>query len=124
MSKLVASTPFINVSIKIRPDHITGSYKVETAPAILRVTQPDTIINYQIVDSGEQNIVFNKNNPMTVTPSDNNQLSLPSVGITGKLLTFSDANSVAMTLKILLHFVDEKGVEFKHDPEVSNDPQR
>jgi len=123
MSKLVASTPFINVSLKVRPKSTPGTYKVESAPAILCITQPDTVINYQIVDSGEQNIVFNKKNPMTVLPADNNQLSAASVGISGKLLTLNDANTVPMTLNITLNFVDENGVEFNHDPEVENKPE-
>jgi hypothetical protein len=122
MSKLVASTPFINVSISVRFDEKTGQYKTETAPTILRISEVDTVINYQIVDSGKSNIVFNPKNPMTVLPENNGQLSAPSVGISGKLLTFNDANSVPMTLKILLNFVDEKGVEFSHDPEVENAP--
>ncbi|MRW83985.1 hypothetical protein GJ698_07725 [Pseudoduganella sp. FT26W] len=120
MSKLIASTPFINVSIKINPE----TYKVESAPAILVVTQPDTVINYQIVESGGKNIVFNPKNPMTATPENNDQLSAPAVGVSGKILTINNANTSKMTLNINLNFVDENGVGFSHDPEVDNDPQR
>lgn len=123
MSTLVASTPFINVSIKVRPGSKPGTYKVETAPAILCVKQPDTVINYQIVDTGENHIIFNRKNPMTVVPADNNQLSAPSASVSGKLLTFSDANTSPMAINITLNFTDEDGVEFSHDPEVLNEPQ-
>lgn len=124
MSKLVASTSFINVSIKVRPGNTPNTYKVETAPAILRVTEADTVINYQIVDSGDYNIVFNKKNPVTVIPADNKQLSSPSVSVSGKILTLSDANTDEMLLNLTLNFVDEKGVEFNHDPEVENTPPK
>jgi hypothetical protein len=123
MSKLTASTPFINVSVKVRPGGAPGNYKVETAPAVLCIKQPDTVINYQIVDSGDYKILFNKKNPMTVVPADNDQLSLPSVSQSGRLLTFNDANSSKMTLNISLNFVDQDGIEFSHDPEVDNDPE-
>jgi hypothetical protein len=123
MSKLVASTPFINVSIKVRPGSAPGTYKVESAPTTLVVSQPDTVINYQIVDSGEHKIVFNKKNPLTVVPPDNNQLSPASVGFSGKLVTINDANSAPMILNINLNFVDEQGIEFSHDPEVENKPE-
>ena len=122
MSKLVASTPFINVSVKVRPGSTPGTYKVETAPAVLSIRQPDTVINYQIVDSGENNIVFNRKNPMKVEPADNDQLSAPAASISGKLLTINDANSSKMIINITLNFLDEHGVEFSHDPEVDNDP--
>lgn len=123
MSKLVASTPFINVSVKVRAGSKPGTFKVETAPEVLCVKQPDTVINYQIVDSGENNIVFNKKNPMTVVPANNDQFSQASASHSGKLLTFSDANTSKMTFNITLNFVDENGVEFAHDPEVDNDPE-
>lgn len=122
MSKLIASTPFLNILVKVRPGSAPGQYVVETAPAVPYITQTDTILNYQIFDSGNNKIVFNSKNPMTVVPADNKQLSAPSVSVSGKQLTFSDANTVKMTLNITLNFVDEDGVEFAHDPQVENEP--
>ena len=121
MSKLIASTPFINIMVKVKPGNTPGEYRVETAPEILCVTQPDTIINYQIYDCGNNDIVFTG---MTVSPSDNNQLSQASVSISGRQLTFSDANTSKMKLNVTLNFQDEDGVKFMHDPEVENEPQR
>lgn len=121
MSKLKASTPYINVLVKVKPSTTPGQYLVETAPATPWVTQVDTIINYQIFDTGGKDIVFTG---MTVSPADNNQLSPASVSVSGKQLTFSDANTSKMILNITLNFKDEDGVEFMHDPQVQNEPER
>nr|WP_315250641.1 hypothetical protein [uncultured Duganella sp.] len=119
MSKLIASTPFINILVKVRAGSTPNTYKVETAPAIPYITAPDTVINYQIYDSGTKDIIFTG---MTVKPADNGQLSAASVSVSGKQLTFSDANTTKMTLNITLNFKDEDGLEFNHDPEVENEP--
>jgi len=119
MSKLVASTPFLNILVKVKPGDKAGTYKVETAPAIPYITQPDTVINYQIYDSGSNDIVFTG---MTVQPVENDQLSLAAVSVSGKQLTFNDANNVKMTLNITLNFKDETGIEFMHDPQLENEP--
>ncbi|MYN18517.1 hypothetical protein GTP81_17345 [Rugamonas sp. FT107W] len=119
MSKFIACTPFINILVKVRPGINPGTYKVETMPAVLRVSQPDTIINYQIFDTGGQNIVFTG---MTVIPTENDQLSTAVVSVSGKQLTFSDANTAKMTLNITLNFQDDDGVQFMHDPQVENEP--
>jgi hypothetical protein len=120
MSKLIPSTPFINVLVKVRPGSHPGQYEVETAPATPWVTIRDTVINYQIFDSGKKDIVFTG---MSVTPVDNDQLSAASVSVSGKQLTFSDANTSKVTFNITLNFKDEDGVEFTHDPEVQNSPE-
>lgn len=120
MSNLVPSTQFINVLVKVRPGKTKDDFKVETFPAVPWITAKDTIINYQIFDSGDQDIIFTG---MTVVPEHNDQLSEESVSISGKQLTFIDANTSKITLNITLHFKDENGVEFAHDPEVQNSPE-
>lgn len=122
MTKLTQSTPFLNILIKVRQGEGSNDYIVETAPAAPYITQPDTVINYQIFDDGKHNIVFDSENPMTVVPADNNQLSIPSCSLSGKQLTFVDANTSKMTLNITLNFETEDGVRFSHDPEVRNEP--
>ena len=119
MSKLTGSTPFINVLVKVRPGSEPGTYKVETAPATPWVTQPDTVINYQLYDCGGTDIVFTG---MTVSPND--QLSPASLSVSGKQLTFSDANTSVMSISFTLNFKDQDGVQFMHDPEVRNEPER
>ncbi len=123
MSKLIASTQFINIAVKVRPGAKSGEYIVESAPAVPYVTQSDTIVNFQIVDCGKNDIVFDSKNGMSVVPENNGQLSEETVSISGKQLTFCDANTNKMTLNITLNFVDENGVQFSHDPEVRNEPE-
>lgn len=120
MTKLIASTPFINVLVKVRPGIGEGIYIVHTAPEAPYVTQPDTVINYQLYDTNGEDIVFTG---MTVLPTDNDQLSAASLSKSGKQLTFSDANTAPLTLSIKLNFKGPHG-EFMHDPQVVNDPQR
>ncbi|MCU6498540.1 hypothetical protein LPN04_12115 [Rugamonas sp. A1-17] len=119
MTKLHASTQFINVLVKVTPSDKPGVYHVQSAPAMPCVTEIDTVINYQIFDSGHKNIVFTG---MTVAPVGNDQLSNSSVSISGKQLTFTDANTKKMTLNITLQFKDEDGISFMHDPQVVNEP--
>ena len=121
MSKFIACTPFINILVKVKPGSKPGTYQVETAPAVPCIKQPDTVINYQIYDSGSHDIIFTG---MTVSPADNDQLSPASISVSGKQLTFTDANTSKMTLNITLNFQDEDGVQFMHDPEVENEPQK
>jgi len=121
MTKLLASTPFINVVVKVRPKAEPGQYTVETAPAIPWVTQKDTVINYQIYNTGDNEIFFTG---MSVTPEHNLQLSTPSLSISRKQLTFSDANTAPIALNITLHFTDSQGVLFSHDPQVQNQPEQ
>lgn len=120
MSNLNSSTPFINILVKVREGTTPGTYAVQTAPAVPYITEPDTVINYQIFDSGNKDIRFTG---MTVVPADNNQLSVASVSVSGKQLTFSDANTHKCTLNITLNFKDESGAQFAHDPELQNDPE-
>lgn len=121
MTTLTATTQFINVVVKVTPGETAGQYNVETAPAIPYVTQPDTVVNYQIYETDGLNIIFTG---MTVTPVNNHQLSSASVSVSGKQLTFSDSNTHPVTLNVTLNFKDEDGKEFMHDPQIKNDPQQ
>lgn len=120
MSKIHASTPFINVMVKVKAGTVPGKYDVHTAPEMPYVTQKDTVINYQIYDDDGQGIVFTG---MTIKTLGNDQLSAASVSISGKQMTFSDANSSKVTISFTLNFKDADGIEFMHDPQVENDPQ-
>ncbi|MYM88819.1 DP-EP family protein [Rugamonas sp. FT82W] len=120
MSKIHASTQFINVMVKVKAGDTPGTYHVHTAPEMPYVTQQDTVINYQIYDDDHQGIVFTG---MTIMTLGNDQLSAASVSISGKQLTFSDANTSKVTISFKLNFKDAAGVEFMHDPQVENDPQ-
>ena len=122
MSTFPASTSFVNILVSVKPSVTKpGTYDVVTAPAVPVITETDTVINYQIFDTGGSDIVFTG---MCVKPEINDQLSPASVSVSGKLLTFSDANTKAMTLKINLKFKDNSKpeLEFTHDPQISNTP--
>lgn len=122
MSTFPASTSFVNILVSVKPSTTTpDTYDVQTAPAVPVITETDTVINYQIFDTGGYDIVFTG---MSVTPETNNQLSPASVSFSGKLLTFSDANTETMNLNINLKFMDKRKpeLEFSHDPQISNRP--
>ncbi|MQA23578.1 hypothetical protein [Rugamonas rivuli] len=119
MTSSVAPTPFINIQVSVKPGLKPGQYIVNCDPAAPAITQPDTVINYQLVDTDGLNIVFKT---FTVK-QENNQLSPPSVSTDGLLMTFNDINTEKMTLNINLKFKDKDGVEFSHDPQIENEPQ-
>ena len=121
MTQLVPPVTLQNILVWVKPNtEKEGKYIVVTEPASPVITSEDTIINYQIVDTAGLPIVFTG---MTVKPKDNGQLSEAIVSVDGKLLTFSDINTVKMTIDIKLHFEEKGKTEFSHDPQVENDPQ-
>jgi hypothetical protein len=120
MSKLVPPVTFQNILVWVKPNpEKSGKYIVKTEPEVPVITQQDTIVNYQIVDTAGLPIVFTG---MTVKPKDNEQLSQAAVSVDGRQLTFSDINTVKMTLNIRLHFNQENEGAFSHDPQVENEP--
>jgi len=122
MSKLVPPITLVNIQVWVKPRlGVPGKYDVVTEPVDPVITNEDTIINYQIVDTDGYPIIFKG---MTVKPKENGQLSKETISLDGKLLTFIDANTVKMTLNITLHFEDKDGIAFSHDPQVQNDPER
>jgi hypothetical protein len=116
-------TAFLNVQVTAIPETnaATGKqhYRVEFTPPSLVVTEYDTVINYQLVDPTPKGVTFKS---VTVKPGREDQLSDPTISESGKLVTFSDANTRPVNFSLTLHFKDEKGVEFNVDPEISNDP--
>ncbi len=123
MSTYPATTSFVNILVFVKPSAIPEKkFDVTTVPATPIITEKDTVINYQIFDSSGLDIVFTG---MTVLPLGSDQLSAPSVSLSGKLLTFSDANTKKVNLNIILEFLNKsvKDGEFSHDPQISNVPQ-
>ena len=85
------------------------------------VVQKDTVINYQIVDTFGEDIVFSG---LAVTPEDLNQISVPAISASGKLLTVSDANTQCCRLNLNLEFIDKsQSIRFMHDPQIQNDTE-
>lgn len=115
----ISVTPFINVLVWVKLLENGVDYYVRCEPHVPKVMQKDTVINYQIVDTYGQDIVFSG---LDVTPDDLNQISIPSISTSGKLLTVSDANTYNGWLSLYLEFTDNSlGRSFKHDPQVRNE---
>jgi hypothetical protein len=116
-------TPFINVQVIAIPqlDPTTGEVKYNTTfiPEMITVKESDTVINYQLIAPTPVGVEIKG---LSVNPDNTHQLSKPSISESGKLVTFSDANTEKITLNITITFKDTDGVEFCVDPEVQNDP--
>jgi hypothetical protein len=122
MSTYPPTTSFVNVLVFVQPNPISPKkFDVTTVPPAPVITEKDTVINYQIFDSSGFDIVFTG---MTVLPLGSDQVSRATVSLSGKTLTFSDANTKRVDLNITLNFLN-KGVEageFSHDPQITNNP--
>jgi len=119
-----AAPAFLNVQVTAIPK-IDGkgnvSYDTTFTPDRLTVTTPDTVINYQLVDPTPADVKFKK---LSVVPDENDQFSVPSISESGKLVTFSDANTAKATFQIKIKFTNKDQQEFLVDPEVDNDPHK
>jgi hypothetical protein len=119
---MTTPTTFLNVQVtvtqKIDSEGKT-SYDTTFDPPSLTVKARDSVINYQIVESTPAGIIFSD---VSIKPDHENQLSTPSISRSGRLVTFSDENSVKMTLNLTFRFKDPNGVEFLVDPELDNEP--
>lgn len=94
-------------------------YRTTFNPEIAEVTTFDTVLNYQLVSPTPEGVKFSK---VSISPEHNDQLSTPSISISGKMVTLNDANTVKETISITFHFTDKDGIEFQVDPEVDNTP--
>ncbi|MYM34376.1 hypothetical protein GTP38_08505 [Duganella sp. FT94W] len=121
MSNLVPPAVLQNIAVTVRPDEKhPGKFISHTVPADPILTEPNVILNYQIVESFGLDIVFTG---AVVKPRYNRQVSKPTISVDGKMLTLSDINTEKMTLNITLEFDGPSG-PFAHDPQVQNDPQK
>lgn len=122
MSTYPPTTNFVNILVFVKPStDEKKKFDVITVPTTPIVTEKDTVINYQIFDSDGLDIVFTG---MTVAPLGSDQVSRPTVSLSGKTLTFSDANTKRVDLNITLQFLNKsvKDGEFEHDPQITNNP--
>lgn len=119
-----AATTFLNVQVTAIPqvdEQGNVTYQTTFTPHKLTVTDQDTVINYQLVDPTPADVKFKK---LSVVPDQNNQFSVPSISESGKLVTFSDANTAKATFNIKIKFTNKDQQEFLVDPEVDNDPRK
>lgn len=117
---------FINVLVIVVPCNDgsgnagDGLYQVTTLPEVVQVTQPNTIINYQLIPPSPAGFVFlgMEKKPSGHVP----QLGSPSVSLDGKMLTFCDRNSAREDVAVTLLFSDGRG-NIVHDPQIQNTPR-
>jgi hypothetical protein len=118
----VTPTPFINVFVTAVPKTDADgnkTYETTFVPARVLVVQHDTVLNYQLIAPTPQGVTIKS---VSVKPEHSTQLSDPSIGESGKIVTLSNANTIKETFNITLQFEDEKGISFLVDPEVENEP--
>jgi len=108
----VTAIPYTDADGKVK-------YKTTFNPTSVEVTTFDTVLNYQLIEPTPAGVRFSR---VSVSPEHNDQLSEPSISISGKMVTFSDANTVKESLSLTFHFIDDTGTEFDVDPEVDNFP--
>lgn len=119
MTTAYSVTPFINVLVWVKKKETEDGYDVHCEPNSLKVLQRDTVINYQIVDTYGQDIVFSG---LEVKPEGQDQLSNAAISVSGKQLTVSDANTQKCCLNLYLEFTDNTlSRSFIHDPQVHNE---
>lgn len=118
----VTPTQFINVFVisipTVDPSSEKVTYKTTFIPEAIRVILPDTVINYQLISPTPVGVVFDS---VEISPA-NDQMSAATISQSGKLVTFSDANTAKATYNITLQFRDTDGIKFKVDPVIGNDP--
>lgn len=117
-------TEFLNVQVIAlkSTDPVTGAanYDVTFIPPYIHVHSADAVINYQLIWPSTEGIRFTG---MTVDPVDQTQFSDECIALNGRAMSFIDANTMPMTLKVSITFVDGAGLTFVVDPEVINTPQ-
>lgn len=119
---MTTPTPFLNIQVTAIPTKDSAgkvTYKTTFLPEKVSVTAHDTVLNYQLVAPTPTGVTFKNVN---IVPGSQSQLSIPSISQSGKLVTFSDANTVAENFNLTFYFKDSDGIEFQVDPEVDNFP--
>lgn len=119
----IEPTEFDNVQVIAIPEKnpTTGevTYRTTFIPESIVITTNDCVINYQLISPTPDGVQFTG---MSINPKHTHQLSTPSISRSGRIMTFSDANTLKEVLHITLHFTDKDQVEFSVDPDVENDP--
>lgn len=123
---VVKPTSFINFYVTVIPDHNNPSQYLGTCiPEEIKVTSPDTVMNFQLIPPTPDYIEFSK---VTHTPVGKNQFSDFIISVGGKQLTLINANTVACTFQLLLqvkntNLLPARILEVTDiDPQVINQP--
>lgn len=117
---------FLNVEVTAIPqaDAATGqtSVKVTLTPPTLTVTEPNTIVNYQLIDPTPTELRFTG---ITVAPP-NDQISPPAISTDGRNITLNDVNTVEGDFVVTFQFNTELETQptLRGAPDLENRPKR
>lgn len=126
MNKIDIPPALINVVVVVLPcqdgsgNAGDGRYNITTIPTVVKVTRPDTIINYQLIPPTPDTIKFV--GVQTRAEGGVDQLGSAGVSLDGRMLTFVDQNDDQEALDVTLEFSDGEGGIF-HDPQIQNTPE-
>jgi hypothetical protein len=121
--KATATPVFHNVLVTampaLNPDTGKVEYTTTFTPEVVFVTTQDAVLNYQLVSPTPTGVQFKE----VKFKQKIDQLSQPSISISGKNVTFNDANTSPESINATFHFADSDGVLFSVDPIIENDPE-
>lgn len=110
---------FCNTDVTVIPDPTQPSgIRVELVPPSTYVTTSNTVLNYSMSAATPPQYVFTGITDVT-GPAD--QFSTASVSIDGRMITFSDLDSLSGNITFLLQIHNtETKEQHTHDPDVVN----
>lgn len=124
MSKETIAFNNVEVTAVLKADPSTGKTNITVTlnPPSLTVTEPNTIVNYQLVDPTPAELKFTG---VTIAPP-NDQLSPPAISTDGRNLTLNDVNTVAGDFIVTFQFNTEQQAlpMLQAVPDLLNRPDR
>ncbi|HEX8609721.1 MAG TPA: hypothetical protein VF800_00325 [Telluria sp.] len=124
--------PVINVFVIVQPTLFgnagDGLFQVTCVPETIVVTEPNTLVVYQLIAPTPPNILFSGYTDPGPAPTAQ-QLSQPAtVSADGTMMAIFDADSNSdveppLTIQVKLWFIDTENpdIPFIFDPQVTND---
>lgn len=87
----------VTVTTAVNPQTGEQEYIPKYQPEVIRVTDSDTVLNFKLDQPTPDDVIVTS---VTARPSDNTQLSTPSISTNGKQVTLTDINTVRQTLNL------------------------
>lgn len=116
------ASEFHNIQVVATPtiDPASGkiAYTTTFDPPSVTITTHDAVLNYQLISPTPEGVQFKD----VKVKQKVDQLSTPSISLSGKIVTFSDENTSQEDIHVTFYFSDKDGVEFLVDPIIENEP--
>lgn len=120
----------VTVQTAVNPTTGEQEYVPKYHPEVINVTDSDTIISFRLKEPTPDDVIVTDVKPR---PSDNTQLSTPSISKNGKQVVVTDINTEAVTLNLDFTFGSNKpntklaiatacSVSVDQYPEITNEP--